>query len=61
MTTCLILQSIIKIFQIVTEIQAKMKLKYNSGDITRKKRPAELSSLHVTLHIDLIYNAIKIY
>ena len=36
-----------------------MKKKYESGDIIRESRQAELSFLCITLRIDLFYNPIK--
>ena len=36
LTCCMILQSIIKIFQMFTEKQPRNEVKYGSGDITRK-------------------------
>ena len=55
LTRGIILQSIIKIFQTVTEIQARNEMG------TWLENKAEFSFLHVTLHIDLFYNATKKY
>ena len=39
--------------------ETKVKQKYGSGDITRKRRQAELSFLCMTLHTDLFYKPTK--
>ena len=55
------LPSVIKIFQMVTELCSgnDNEIKYGSGDIIRKRRYAELSFLYETLHVDLFYKPTK--
>ena len=59
LTSRIILQSVIKLFQMVTEIQARNEVKYGSGDIVSERGQDELSFVHVTLHIKLFCNPIK--
>ena len=63
LTCCIILPSIIQIFQMVTWYRPKMKYKYGSGDIIRKWRQNCHSCLyHATLTCPLILpSSIKIF
>ena len=50
------LPNIIRLFQTIKELQsAQVSLEINSGEITRKTTEQELSILHATHLLDLIY------
>ena len=61
LTCSIILQSIIKIFLMVTELcfRNENEVKHGSGDMIRKRRYAELSVLYATLRVDRFYNPTK--